>query len=109
VWQWQAPEGDKRRLYQGRRLANGNTMLSLSDPGEVLEVDPAGKVLRSVGGKQPDTQFGWASGHAILPNGNWLVSDYTGRRLVELDAKGNVVNQLRTGPRTIATVVVAVD
>ncbi len=109
IWQWQAPEGDKRRLYQGRRLANGNTMLTLSDPGEVLEVDPAGKVLRSVGGKQPDTQFGWASGHAILPNGNWLVSDYTGRRLVELDAKGNVVNQLRTGPRTIATVVVAVD
>lgn len=109
VWQWQAPEGDKRRLYQGRRLANGHTMLTLSDPGEVLEVDAAGKVVRSVGGKQPDTQFGWASGHAVLPNGNWLVSDYTGRRLVEIDGKGNVVNQLRTGPRTIATVAVVVE
>ena len=104
IWQWQAPEGDKRRLYQGHRLANGNTILSLSDPGEVVEVDPSGKVVRSVGGKQLDTQFGWVSGHTILPNGNWLIADYTGRRLVELDAKGNTVNQLRTGARTVATV-----
>ena len=104
VWQWQAPEGDKRRLYQGHRLKNGNTMVTLSDPGEVLEIDPAGKVVRSVAGKNLDNQFGWASGHTVLPNGNWLVSDYTGRRLVEIDAKGHVVNQLRTGPRTIATV-----
>ncbi|MBY0506961.1 MAG: alpha/beta hydrolase fold domain-containing protein [Bryobacteraceae bacterium] len=105
VWQWQSPEGDKRRLYQGRRLANGHTMVSLSDPGEVLELDSAGQVVRSVGGKRLDTQFGWASGLAVLPNGNWLIADYTGRRLVEMDAKGNVVNQLRTGERTIATVV----
>jgi len=104
VWQWQAPNGDKRRLYQGKRLKNGHTMVTLSDPGEVLELDSAGQVVRSVAGKQPDTQFGWASGHTVLPNGNWLVSDYTGRRLVEIDGKGNVVNQLRTGARTIASV-----
>jgi len=103
VWQWQAPNGDKRRLYQGKRLKNGHTMVTLSDPGEVLELDSAGQVVRSVAGKQPDTQFGWASGHTVLPNGNWLVSDYTGRRLVEIDTKGNVVNQLRTGARTIAS------
>lgn len=109
IWQWQAPEGDKRRLYQGRRLKNGNTMVALSDPGELLEIDPAGKTVRSVGGKNLAMQFGWASGHTVLPNGNWLLADYTGRRLVEIDAKGNMVHQLRTGDRTVATVGLMVD
>ena len=106
VWQWQASEGDKRRLYQGKRLANGNTRLTLSDPGELVEVNPAGQVVRSIAGKNMAIQLGWASGHASLPNGNVLISDYTGRRLLEVDAAGKVVNELRMGPRTVATVAV---
>ena len=106
IWQWQAPEGAKRRLYMGRRLANGNTVMSLSDPGEIVEVDPAGKVVRSIAGKSLAIQFGWASGFAFLPNGNILISDYTGRRLVEVDKMGAVVNQLRMGHRTVASVAV---
>ena len=106
IWQWQAPEGAKRRLYMGRRLANGNTVMSLSDPGEIVEVDPAGKVVRSIAGKSLAIQFGWASGFAFLPNGNILISDYTGRRLVEVDTKGAVVNQMRMGHRTVASVAV---
>ncbi len=104
VWSWQAPEKTARRLYMGRRLANGNTLMSLSDPGEVVEVAPDGKVVRSIGGKNLDVQFGWASGFVELPGGNLLISDYTGRRLVEIDPKGKVVNELRTGPRTVASV-----
>ncbi len=102
-WTWEAPDGENRRLYQARRLASGNTMVSLSDPGEIVEVDKAGKVVRSIAGKKMDVQFGWASGFATLPGGNLLVSDYTGRRLVEIDAAGKVVNELRTGPRTVAS------
>jgi hypothetical protein len=104
VWSWQAPEKDKRRLYMGRRMPNGNTILSLSDPGEIVEVNPQGEVVRSIGGKKPDVQLGWASGFTELPGGNLLISDYTGRRLIEVDAKGKVVNELRTGARTIASV-----
>jgi acetyl esterase/lipase len=104
VWTWQAAEKDKRRLYMGRRLPNGNTLLSLSDPGEIVEVNPAGQVVRSIGGKKLDVQLGWASGFAELPGGNLLIADYTGRRLIEVDGKGKVVNELRTGARTIATV-----
>ena len=104
VWTWQAPDGENRKLYQARRLPNGNTMVSLSDPGELVEVDPTGKVVRSIAGKKLDVQFGWASGFTAMPGGNLLVSDYTGRRLVEIDPAGKVVNELRTGPRTIATV-----
>ena len=104
VWQWQAPNGKNRRLYMGRRLANGNTVMSLSDPGELVEVDPSGKVVRSIGGADPAIQMGWTSGFAFLPEGGVLINDYTGRRIIEVDAKGKVVNQWRTGSRTIASI-----
>jgi hypothetical protein len=51
-----------------------------------------------------DIQFGWASGFCPLPDGGILISDYTGRRIVELDKSGKVVNALRTGPRTVASI-----
>ncbi len=104
VWQWQAPNGAQRRAYQALRLENGHTLVSLNDPGEVVEVDAQGKVVRSIGGTQPAIQMGWASGIALFPNGHLLISDYTGRRLLEVDPKGIVVNELRTGERTIASV-----
>lgn len=103
IWQWQAPNGEQRRAYQALRLPNGNTVISISDPGEVVEVAPDGKVVRSVAGKKMDLQFGWASGIAIMPNGNWLIVDYTGRRVVEVDTKGKLVNEMRSGDRTFAS------
>jgi hypothetical protein len=104
VWQWQAPNGRNRKLYMGRRLANGNTVMSLSDPGELVEVDRSGKIVRSIGGADPAIQMGWASGFAFLPEGGILINDYTGRRIIEVDVNGKVVNQWRTGSRTIASI-----
>ncbi len=104
VWQWQAPNGKNRKLYMGRRLGNGNTVISLSDPGEVVEVDGSGKIVRSIGGANPAIQMGWVSGFTFLPDGAMLVNDYTGRRIIEVDAKGKVVNEWRTGSRTIASI-----
>jgi acetyl esterase/lipase len=104
VWEWQAPNGKNRRLYMGRRLANGNTVMSLSAPGEVVEVNAAGKIVRSIGGADPAIQMGWTSGFTFLPNGSMLINDYTGRRIIEVDAKGKVVNEWRTGSRTIASI-----
>ncbi len=107
IWTWQAP-GDlsKRRLYQAWRLANGNTRMTISDPGEIVEVNPKGEVVRSIGGAKMDIQMGWTSGIDQFSDGNLFVSDYTGRRLLEIDAQGKVVNQLRMGPRTVASVAV---
>jgi hypothetical protein len=51
--------------------------------------------------------MGWTSGFAQLPGGDLLLSDYAGRRLLEVDPKGKVVNELRTGARTITSVDVA--
>jgi uncharacterized protein YjiK len=81
-------------------------VVSLNNPGEIVEVNKDGKVVRSIGGLKPDIRMGWASGFTTLPNGNLLISDYTGRRLLEVDASGAVVNQLRTGPRTVASLAV---
>ncbi len=106
IWEWQAPEKEKRRLYQALRLADGNTILSLSDPGEVVVVNPQGAVIRSIGGSRSDIKMGWASGMALFPNGNLLISDYTGRRLLEVDSNGVMVNELRMGPRTVASLAV---
>jgi acetyl esterase/lipase len=103
VWSWQAPNGEKRRAYMARRLANGNTMVSLSDPGEIVEVDRSGTVVRSIAGNKMDIQFGWASGFIPLPDGGVLISDYTGRRVLEVNAGGKVVHELRIGGRTIAS------
>lgn len=104
VWQWQAPNGEQRRAYQAIRLPNGNTLISISDPGEVVEVTPGGVIVRSVAGTKMDLQFGWTSGMTMLPNGNLLIVDYTGRRLVEVDGKGKMVNEMRTGERTFASI-----
>jgi acetyl esterase/lipase len=104
IWSWQAPNGEQRRSYQAIRLANGNTLISISDPGEIVEVNPAGTVVRSIAGTKMDLQFGWASGMAMMPNGNLLIVDYTGRRIVEVDPKGKLVNEMRTGERTVASV-----
>lgn len=104
VWQWQAPNGKNRRLYMARRLANGNTMMSLSAPGELVEVDPSGKIVRSIGGTNSDIRMGWTSGFTALPDGSLLINDYTGRRIIEVNTKGKVVNEWRTGSRTIASI-----
>ena len=88
----------------GRRLANGHTMISLSDPGELVEVDAAGNIVRSLGGANPAIKLGWVSGFALLPDGGTLINDYTGRRIIEVDTKGKVINQWRTGSRTIACI-----
>jgi sugar lactone lactonase YvrE len=61
-------------------------------------------VVRSIAGTKMDLQFGWASGMAMMPNGNLLIVDYTGRRIVEVDPKGKLVNEMRTGERTVASV-----
>ena len=48
--------------------------------------------------------MGWSSGFALLPDGSILINDYTGRRIIEVDPKGKVANQWRTGSRTIASI-----
>ena len=104
VWTFQATGGDERFPYQAHRLPNGNTLIGMAAPGEVVEVAKDGKIVRSAGGLDNSVRMGWCSGLQPLPGGGFLVSDYTGRRLLEFDGDWKVVNQLRTGSRTVASV-----
>jgi len=109
VWTYVAEGGAKRRPYRAVRLDNGNTLVSLTEPGEVAEVDREGRIVRSIGGNQMNLRLGWASGTTLVPGGGLILSDYTGRRLIEVDSTGRVVNELRTGHRTAASIDLAGD
>jgi hypothetical protein len=98
--------GPKRRPYKGVRLPNGNTLITLTAPGELIEVDPAGKILRSVAGEKDDIRMIWASGFDLLPDGNILLNDYLGHRIVELNREGKVVHEVRLPGRNIASIAI---
>ncbi len=104
VWTYEPEGGAKRLPYRAIRLENGNTLVSLADPGEVVEVDKSGKIVRSFGGNQMKLRFGWASGTDVVPGGGFLINDYTGRRIVEVNAAGDLVAEWKTGPRTVASI-----
>ncbi|MBI1353441.1 MAG: alpha/beta hydrolase fold domain-containing protein [Acidobacteria bacterium] len=104
VWEFRATGGEQRFPYQAWRLENGHTLIGMAAPGQIVEVDKAGKIVRSVGGADGDLRMGWCSGLQPLPGGGFLVSDYTGRRLLEFDGQWKVKNEWRTGKRTVASV-----
>ncbi len=106
VWTYEAGDGDQRFPYQPHRLPNGNTLIGLAHPGQVIEVNPAGEIVRSVGGADGDIRMAWCSGVQPLADGGFFVSDYTGRRLLEFNADWELVNEWRTGSRTVASLAV---
>jgi len=107
VWTFEAPGGPRRAPYQALRLPGGNTVIGLADPGEVMEVDRSGKVLRSIGGDHMDIRLGWVTGIEPVEDGGLLVSDYLGRRIIEVNREGRVRNEWSTGTRDIASISLA--
>ncbi|HWH72423.1 MAG TPA: hypothetical protein VNT26_23885, partial [Candidatus Sulfotelmatobacter sp.] len=60
------------------RLENSNTVICGQQT--LVEVDPAGKILRSVDGKDlPDLGIRWFAGLQVLPNGNFFVCNAGGK------------------------------
>ncbi len=104
VWKYKTSEG--RLPYQALRLSNGNTLIGLVDPGEVVEVNQAGKIVRSIGGAESPLRLSWIAGMAILPNGGLMLADFTSRRVLEVDAAGRLVSQLRDIPWSVASIAV---
>jgi len=103
IWTYQATGGAERFPYQPHRLPNGNTLIGLASPGEVIEVNPKGETVRSVGGADGDIRMVWCSGVQPLKGGGFMVSDYQGRRILEFNADWELVNEWRTGSRTVAS------
>jgi len=80
-------------IYACQRLKNGNTFIAECNAGRLLEVDPAGKIVKEVR-LLPAGQDG---GHAYmrnarqLPNGNYLVCHYEAENVTEYDPQGKPV------------------
>jgi hypothetical protein len=106
IWTWQTEK--IRKPYLAMRASNGDTLVSLAEPGEVVEVDRAGKIVRSIGGDDR-VRFAWASGFTPLPGGGMLICDYLGRRIVEVDAAGKIVHELRNVSYMIASSAIVAD
>lgn len=94
----------KSEIYACQRLANGNTFTAECNSGRLLEVDPAGKVVKETR-ILPEGKNG---GHSFirncrkLENGNFLVTHYGAGYVREYDEAGKVVREIKApgGPHT---------
>ncbi len=84
-------------------LPDRGMLIGLAGPGEVRRVDAAGKTVMTFAGTNNSTRMAWTSGFTETPQGGLIVSDYQGARIVEFDAKGEVVHQLKNLPWSVTS------
>lgn len=64
-------DGHGTEVFGALRLASGNTLIATGNGNRVIEVDPAGKVVWSIGHDElPGIRLKWVTSLAQLPNGN---------------------------------------
>ena len=96
----------KSEIYACQRLDNGNTFIGECNAGRLLEVDPAGKIVKEIR-LLPEGKDG---GHAYirnarkLANGHYLVCHYGAQVVREYDADGKEVMSIPAagGPHSAA-------
>jgi hypothetical protein len=97
-------EFPKRMPAMARPLPDGGMLIGLAGPGEVRRVDASGKTVATFAGLNNAARMAWTSGFVQTPEGGLIVSDYMGARIVEFDAAGNVVHQLKNIPWSVTSV-----
>jgi hypothetical protein len=85
-------------------LSDGGLLVGLAGPGEVRRVDASGKTVMTFAGANDAARMAWTSGFTETPEGGLIVSDYMATRIVEFDAQGKVLNQLRNIPWSVTSV-----
>lgn len=86
----------KSEIYACQRLANGNTFIAECNAGRLLDVDPAGKIVKEIK-LLPEGKDG---GHLYirnarrLENGNYLVGHYGAHVVKEYDPDGKVLREI---------------
>ena len=86
-------------VFACQRLKNGNTFVAESDFGRLLEIAPAGKIVKELCIlPQGVTNAGYAfmRNARRLDNGHYLVAHYKDQCVKEYDSKGKVVWQAET-------------
>ncbi len=83
-------------IYACQRLRNGNTFIGECSSGRLLEVSPAGKVVKEI----RLLPAGESGGHTYmrnarrLANGNYLVCHYGGKAVREYDSQGKLLREI---------------
>ena len=83
-------------VYACQRLPNGNTFIGESNAGRLLEVNPAGRIVKQIR-LLPEGQDGGSAymrNARRLANGNYLVAHYGLQLVREYDSEGKVVWQV---------------
>jgi outer membrane protein assembly factor BamB len=111
VWSWYARDHFNRIPYitisdEGwthtnsvSRLTNGNTLISLRNFGIVAEVDPSGKVIRTIG----EGLFEYQHDPEMQPSGNLLVANHNrpDQTVIEIDPATGKILWSFTMPRQL--------
>jgi hypothetical protein len=92
-------------IYACQRLANGNTFIGECNAGRLLEVSPAGKIVKEIRLLPAGTD----GGHAYmrnarrLANGNYLVAHYGEDVVREYGPDGKVIREIQApgGPHSV--------
>jgi hypothetical protein len=92
-------------IYACQRLADGNTFIGECSAGRLLEVNPAGQIVKEIHLLPPGTD----GGHAFmrnarkLENGNYLVAHYGLKVVREYDSAGKLVREIPAagGPHSV--------
>jgi Arylsulfotransferase (ASST) len=94
----------KSEIYACQRLPNGNTFIGECDSGRLLEVSPAGSILKDVKILKDTSERSPAfmRNARKLENGNYLVAHYGLDVVREYDPEGNVVREIKSkgGPHS---------
>jgi len=70
------PEGHGTEVYGAIRLANGNTLIAGGNNNRVIEVNPDGKMVWSIGHNElPGIRLAWVTTLHQLPSGNVIVGN----------------------------------
>jgi hypothetical protein len=70
------PEGHGTEVYGAIRLADGNTLIAGGNNNRVIEVNPEGKIVWSIGHDElPGIRLAWVTTLHRLPNGNVIVGN----------------------------------
>lgn len=103
VHEWSAP--GFRHAWKAVRLPDGHTLASAGFGATLVELDRAGAVVRSIGGKDrvpPTVNANFYATFQLLPNGHIVVANWQGHgpghgasgvQLLEFDAAGTLVWQ----------------
>ena len=69
-------DGHGTEVFGAIRLPNGNTLIAGGNNNRVIEVNPAGKIVWSVGQNElPGIRLFWVTTLQLLPNGNLIIGN----------------------------------